>query len=193
MRALKIIGKVLLVLLLLVILLAVGAYFYYQQKYPIDEEKYPHYIGYIDQEKARLNDVYTLCDDGSIFHTHHGAAEEGYKGSKKVFRDNILATYKNEGYTDSGYLNFRFLVNCEGNPGWFEIIQVDTDYNPTQFSEGMVSQLLSITAQPKHWNIYSFKKNPDHEHFYDPEEGPKNYYMYVSYKIENGEITEILP
>ena len=193
MRALKIIGIVIASLLLIAILFLIGAYFYMEQKFPVDEEKYPHYIGYIDQENAQLNDVYTLCGNKGIMFTHHGAAEEGYKGNKKVFRDTILAAYKNEGYTDSGYLNFRFLVTCEGNPGWFETIQVDTDYNPTQFNEALVSQLLYLTAQPKHWNIINYKKNPDHEHFFDPEEGPKNYYMYVSYKLENGAITEILP
>ena len=193
MRALKIIGKIILGIIILVVLLIIGAYFYFENKFPVDEDTYPHYIGYIDQEKAQLNDMYTLCDDGGIMHTNHGAAEEGYKWSKKVYRDNILAEYKNEGYTDSGHLNFRFLVTCEGNPGWFETIQVDTDYNPTQFNEAMVSQLLNLTAQPKHWNIYNHKINPDHTHFTVPKEGPKNYYMYVSYKIENGEITEILP
>ena len=193
MRALKIIGKILLAILILIVLLFIGAHFYFENKFPVDEDKYPHYIGYIDQEKAQLNDVYTLCDEGLIMHTHHGAAEEGYKGSKKVFRDNILSTYKNEGYTDSGYLNFRFLVTCEGNPGWFETIQVDTDYRPTKFNEAMVAQLLKLTAQPQHWNTYNYKRNPDHTHILDPEEGPKNYYMYVSYKLKNGEITEILP
>ena len=181
MRSVKIFGKVLLGLLVIAILLFVGAYFYFEQKFPTDEEKYPHYIGYIDQEKAQLNDVYSLCDGNRILHVHHGAAEEGYAGSKKPFRDTILATYKNNGYTDSGYLNFRFLVTCEGNPGWFEIIQVDENYKPTQFSKEMVAQLLSLTAQPEHWNSLTYN------------EKPFDYYMYVSYKIENGTIAEILP
>ena len=181
MQVLKIIGKTLFGLLVLAILLFIGAYFYFQQKFPTDEEKYPHYIGYIDQENAQLNDVYSLCNGERILHVHHGAAEEGYKGNKKIFRDNILASYKNHGFTDSGYLNFRFLVTCEGNPGWFKTIQVDKNYEPTQFSEEMVAQLLKLTAQPEHWNILSYK------------EKPFDYYMYVSYKIENGTIAEILP
>lgn len=181
MKALKIIGKVLLGLLVLAILLFIGAYFYFQQKFPVDEDKYPHYIGYIDQEKAELNDVYSLCNKERIMHIHHGAAEEGYAGNKKQYRDSILATYKNEGYTDSGYLNFRFLVNCKGEPGWFNTIQVDKDYEPTQFTEAMVAQLLQLTAQPVNWNKLNYKDEPF------------DYYMYVSYKIENGEISEILP
>jgi hypothetical protein len=72
-------------------------------------------------------------------------------------------------------------VNCEGKPGWFEIIQVDTNYNKTQFSDELVSQLLALTAQAKHWNIISFN------------DAPVDYYMYVSYKLQDGEIVEILP
>jgi len=181
MKAVKIFGKILLALLVLAILLFVGVYFYFQQKFPVDEEKYPNYIGYIDQEKAQLNDVYTLCDGERLMHVHHGAAEEGYFVNKKYYRDNILATYKNDGYTDSGYLNFRFLVNCKGEPGWFKTIQVDKNYNPTKFSKDMVAQLLELTAQPQHWNSLTYK------------EEPFDYYMYVSYKIENGTIAEILP
>ncbi len=181
MRVLKIIAKVIVGVLLLAILLFIGLYFYSKQKFPVNQEKYPHYIGYIDQERAQLNDVYTLCDGNRILHVHHGAAEEGYAGSKKRFRDNILANYNNDGYTDSGYLNFRFLVTCLGKPGWFETIQVDTNYKPTQFNPEMVSQLLELTALPEHWNSLNHQ------------EEPLDYYMYVSYKIENGTIAEILP
>jgi hypothetical protein len=181
MRILKIIVFVTLGLSILVLLIFFGGYLYYSNKYPIDEDTYPAYVGHINQETSSLNDVYKLCDGESIYHVHHGASEKGYAGNKKQFRDAILASYKNKNYSDSGYLNFRFLVTCEGNPGWFETIQVDTDYNNTQFSKGLVSQLQALTAKPEHWNVISF------------DDKPVDYYMYVSYKLLNGEIIEILP
>lgn len=181
MRILKIITFIVLGLCILAILVVFGGWLYYSNKFPVDEDAYPTYVGYINQKKAALNNIYKLCDAESIYHVHHGAAEKGYAGNKKQFRETVLATYKNRNFTDSGYLNFRFLVSCEGNPGWFEIIQVDTDYKNTQFSKAMVSQLQAITAESKHWNIISFDGKA------------VDYYMYVSYKLKNGEITEILP
>lgn len=181
MRILKIITFIVLGLCILALLVVFGGWLYFSNKYPVNEDAYPNYVGYINQETAALNDVYKLCDAESIYHVHHGASEKGYAGNKKQFREAILASYKNENYTDSGYLNFRFLVSCEGNPGWFETIQVDSDFNTTHFSNGLVSQLLTLTAQPENWNIISFDNNP------------VDYYMYVSYKLQNGEIIEILP
>ena len=156
-------------------------YYSYYGKYATDEEKYPNYIGFIDSNTALLNQTYSLCGDGTIHKTHHGAPFDAYEGNKRTFTESVLKTYKNKGYTDSGYVNFRFLVNCEGNPGWFEIIQINQEYEEVSLNKQMVDQLLNITSDPSHWAIYS-------------SDGiARNYYHYVSYKIENGEITAILP
>ena len=176
--------KVLLALGIVVVLIVgslVALSFYINSQTPINEEKYPHYIGYINQEETLLNDIYTLCDKDTIYKVHHGAPKDAFQGSKKRFRETILSAYKNKGYSDSGYLNFRFLINCEGKAGWFEIIEMNLDLEETNLNDDMVSQLLKHTANPKHWAIYTYKDTP------------RDYYMYISYRIENGEITEILP
>lgn len=168
---------------LVVAFIGFGIYIYYTHygKFEVDENTYPHYIGYIDQSSALLNKTFQLCGNGEIHKTHHGAPFAAYKNNKRTFQENVLKTYKNEGYKDSGYINFRFLVNCEGNPGWFEIIEINEDYEEVSHNKEMLDQLLKITSEPSHWAIYSVS------------EKPQNYYHYVSYKIENGEITEILP
>ena len=181
MRFLKIITFIVLGLCILALLVVFGGYLYYNNKFPVDDDAYPNYVGYINQDTSELNDIYDLCNSEAIYYVHHGASEDGYTLNKKHFRDVILASYKNENYKDSGYLNFRFLVTCEGNPGWFETIQVDTDYKSTYFSEALVAQLKTLTAKKENWNVITIDDNP------------VDYYMYVSYKLKNGEITEILP
>ena len=47
----------------------------------------------------------------------------------------------------------------------------------------LVDQLFKITAKPEHWNILRFKENNE----------AYNYYNYISYRIEDGKITEIIP
>nr|WP_298793235.1 hypothetical protein [uncultured Allomuricauda sp.] len=168
--------------IILSIAIIMGFYFWKPfDKNEVTKEKYPHYVGYIDQEKALLNTSNKLCNENRIAYVYNGAAFRAYKKSKKIFRENITKAYKNRGYTDSGYLNFRFLVNCEGKAGWFEIIEMNLDLLQINLNDGMVEQLLHITSQPNHWNVLSFDNTPF------------DYYMYISYRIENGEIVEILP
>lgn len=169
--------------LLLVLFAAFFAYMYYNQvgKFSEDRKKYPNYIGYINPEHSLLNQDKDLCDEGKIYGTHHGLPKIAYHISKKHFKNSILSAYKNQNYNDSGYLNFRFLVNCEGKAGWFEIIEMNLELEKTNLDDNMVNQLLNLTSNSKHWNIFNV------------DGAPKNYYMYVSYRIEHGEITEILP
>ncbi|MCF6279787.1 MAG: hypothetical protein L3J14_05505 [Flavobacteriaceae bacterium] len=180
-RILKIFLYVIGILALLIIGILIFGYLYINTKSSINKEKYPHYVGYIDQENALLNNVYELCGKGLIHKTHHGAPDDAFEVSKKRFRETILSEYKNENYTDSGYLNFRFLVNCEGNAGWFEIIEMNLDLEEINLSDAMVNELLILTSNSKHWKILKHNKVS------------KNYYMYISYRIENGRIVEILP
>ena len=181
-RVLKIFLYTVGVIILLIISIITIGYFYFTSKVPINKDKFPHYIGYIDQEKALLNDVYSLCDNGKIFKKHHGAPKVAFNISKKRFRETILSEYKNKNYEDSGYLNFRFLVNCEGNAGWFEIIEMNLDLEEVNLNDVMVNQLLKLTSNSKHWSTLTTS-----------DEIPRNYYMYISYRIEHGEIIEILP
>ena len=147
---------------------------------PDIENKYSHYIGYLDPETTLLNDQ-ELCDNQKIYATHHGAPEYAYTINKKHFRETILSEYNSKDFKDSGYLNFRFLVNCQGKAGWFEINEMDLNLEKTNLNDKMVDKLLALTSNEKHWNTLRVKGEP------------KNYYMYILYRIENGKITEILP
>ena len=180
-KILKISGIVIGSILLLLIIS--GSIIYYNNvgKYPQDKNKYPHYIGYINPETSVLNDDFNLCDNGEIYGTHHGNPEFAFNINKKEFRDYVFASYNFNKYSDSGYLNFRFIVNCEGRAGRFEINELNLNLEKTNLNNHLVEDLLSITAEQKNWNVFNVEGHP------------KNYYMYILYRIENGKITEILP
>jgi len=168
--------------LFLVILITIGlVYYYYIGRHPADNKKYPHYIGYLDPETTVSKDGFTLCEEKNPKYTHHGAPKRAYRINKKEFDKNIKSKYQNKGYTDYGYLNFRFIINCTGETGMFETIQMNMDMQEKQLQSEMVKHLFELTSASENWNIIKYK------------EEPVDYYMYVSYKIENGEITEILP
>ncbi len=161
----------------------ITGYFYlkFEKDFDTTDKPYKNYIGYIDQDNALLNNTYELCDKGNLYHTYSSASLKAYAGTKKQFRAALAQAYSGDSFTDSGYLNFRFLVNCDGNPGWFEIIQMNLDLEEHPLPSQMVDSLFTFTAEPKNWNPLEFRK------------GPSNYYMYVSYRIENGKVVEIIP
>jgi hypothetical protein len=177
----KIIGLILGVIILSIAVFLGFGYYYYQKAYDTENKSYKNYVGYIDQDKALLNNKYELCNESRIYHTYSSAGFKAYSGTKKQFREAVNSEFNTNNYTDSGYLNFRFLVNCEGNPGWFEIIQMNLDLEESSLNQEMVNELFKFTANPNHWNSITY------------DEIAHNYYMYISYRIENGKVTEIIP
>lgn len=182
-KVLKVIGIIIGLITLGFGILIAYLYFTIKNPYDTDNKPYKHIIGYINQDKALLNNTYKLCGDGYIQRTYNGSALDGYAINKKHFRDQAFASFNTNTYTDNGYLNFRFIVNCEGNAGWFEIIEMNLDLDEQKLNPDLVKALLNFTAQSKHWNILNYIKTGE----------AYNYYNYVSYRLENGKITEIIP
>jgi hypothetical protein len=87
----------------------------------------------------------------------------------------------NDNYSDSGYLNLRFIINCEGEVGRFVIHENNLDLEPNTFNKDLKNQLFKLTSEIKGWQPIVL---------YDD---VRDSYMYVSYRIENGKITEIIP
>lgn len=105
-----------------------------------------------------------------------------YEGEKSAL-DKVFATlYKPiEKAKDSGMVRIRFLVNCKGQTGRFRMISSGHDYKEKQFDKTITDQLMSITKSLTGWKILSDKSEP------------KDYYQYLIFKIEDGQIKEILP
>ena len=62
MKALKIITFIVLGLCIIALFVFFGGWLYYHKKFPVNEEAYPNYVGYINQETTALNRSYNLCD-----------------------------------------------------------------------------------------------------------------------------------
>jgi len=144
-----------------------------------NEGKFEHSAHYIDPDEALLNDGFTTCND--YIYQYYNDGELPYEPNKKHFRDYIVSNYKNKNYTDSGYLNIRFIINCEGKAGRFVIHENNLDLEPHQFNKELKNQLFKLTSEVAAWKpVFLYDKDRDA-------------YVYVSYRIEHGEITEIIP
>ncbi len=139
-------------------------------------------IGYIDPATALGDRLFKPCYENFILQYYNTVPAKGYKFGKKELRKLVLNQFKMiPGNKDSGYLTFRFIVNCKGEAGRYEIFENDLDYQPSRFDPELTDQLFKITQLLKEWTPIFI------------EEEPHDYYMYLTYRFKNGELLEILP
>jgi len=179
-KALKIIGIIIGVLIIAYASLVLYFNNQVKPKHFPSEGIFEHSAQYIDPEKALLNDGFEVCNEQFICQ-YYNPERATYSDGKNGLRKFVLSNYKNDNYTDSGYLNIRFVINCKGEAGRYIIHENNLDLEPQVFNQDLVTQLFKITTQLKEWN-----PNFVHDEYRDS-------YMYISYRIENGEITEIIP
>lgn len=61
-----------------------------------------------------------------------------------------------------------------------EVNELNQEYLPTTFNEQMVEELIQLSVQKEHWKNLG-------------KENAQDVYMYLIYKLKDGEIVEILP
>ncbi len=163
------------------------AWYTFNKKYVPSEREYKTRVAYIDLQKALFTDGFAVCDSTDIIDYYNTAKGDSnsrrtqYSSNKNGLRNEVLSKYVNKNYDDAGYLNFRFIVNCKGEAGAYVIHENDLDLKSKKFNADLVNQLLNITVSLKKWKPNFLRGNE------------RDSYMYISYRIENGEITEILP
>ena len=179
-KFLRVTGFVLLGVVLLLGILASFLYYQYQGKYKVKSEKYANNVGYLDASNTmQPNEEWKLCGIGTLIGSYHSAAPKIYKGTKLQFKEFILTNFDNKGLTDSGMLNLRFHVNCNGQVGNLEINALNSDFEKSHLSQRFVDQVIQLISQPTNWETFA---GEDY-----------NYYMYLNFIIKDGDITEIIP
>lgn len=96
----------------------------------------------------------------------------------KFFRERYRAPKDSD---ESGLIRVRFIVNCEGKAGRFEILELNNDYEVKQFDSAISQQILDITKDLQDWI-----PGRDNGMAIDT-------YKYLTFKIKNGAIVEIFP
>jgi hypothetical protein len=148
-------------------------------------KKYPNTVGDIEFDEKLDDAGFKKCGSEKgrhfSFQYYQGSKEYGYKGEKiaiveKLKKENIYSEKK-----ISGYITVRFLVNCEGKTGLFRLQHMSLDLEETVLDEELENRLLQFTKSLDGWMPKEIK-------------GLKvDYYQYLTYKIENGKVSEVLP
>lgn len=83
----------------------------------------------------------------------------------------------------SGNITFRFTVNCVGQViKKVQVLQTDEKYNLCHFQKPFVNQLFLFLKTLKKWKIVK-KRNGE----------PLNYLAFITFKIKNGKVINIIP
>ncbi|WP_456441208.1 hypothetical protein [Psychroserpens sp.] len=179
-KVFKIIGIILGVIVIAFACFVGYGYYMFNTSLMPENEPFEYSSHYIDPETALLNERFIVCNENYILQ-YYNTQELPYPNKKNGFRNYINLAYVNNNYSDSGYLNIRFIINCEGEVGRFVIHENNLDLEPNTFNKDLKNQLFKLTSEAKGWKpIFLHDEDRDS-------------YMYVSYRIENGEITEIIP
>lgn len=152
----------------------------FQNEYP------PRHIGDIEFDPKMDNPDFKLCIPEYIAHYMSsgltGNSAIDYKGEKYQIEQTFRKKYNSKfAKKESGYIRIRFVVNCEGKTDRFRIFQADENYLETEFDKSITNQIMEITKSLNGWNVKKYK------------EQPVDYYQYLIFKIENGQIVKILP
>ncbi|CAI9679606.1 hypothetical protein EAVVTKC53_01055 [Elizabethkingia anophelis] len=144
---------------------------------------YPEQVGNIKFD-PKIDDInFKICNSESIFQYYNFSKGFQYKGEKfeilKKWEEIKSLNVEKKGLT--GYITIRFLVNCEGNTGLFRVQQMDENYKPISFDNGIKELLLNFVKSLNGW-IIAIDNNVK-----------VNYYQYLTFLIKDGIVKEILP
>jgi len=144
--------------------------------------KYPAHVGDIKfDEKLDDPDFKRCLGEKFTFQYYNDSKGFQYKGEKIEIEKKLKSLDLENDKNSNGYITIRFLVNCEGKTGMFRVQQMNEEYKEQAFEKSLSDQLLSFTKSLNGWvpKEYDGKK--------------VDYYQYLTYKIENGKVSEILP
>lgn len=143
---------------------------------------YPNMVGDIEYNKEIDKENFKLCFEKHIFQYFNNSGGVEYVGEKLAIEKEFFSKYKSENLKgETGLIRIRFVVNCKGETDRFRLISMDENYSEKIFPKSITEQLLTISKNLNGWKVKKYK------------ETEIDYYQYLIFKIENGQLKEILP
>lgn len=142
---------------------------------------YPAHVGDIAADPSLDDPSFVVCQEN---HTpQYYSIKSEFKGEKPAleayFREKFI---KNKAHArESGYITIRFVVNCRGQTGRFRVQEIGLDYLPKKFPSALTSRLLELTKQLDGWLPGQYNSLQ------------VDYYQYLTFTINKGDISQIMP
>lgn len=156
-----------------------------QAKQKVDlKPEYLSFVGDIERDSILDNPNFKLCNNQKHLFQYFNTGEGfKYEGEKPELISKIKSEYKphTSVANQTGYIRIRFIINCKGDAGIYRVLSSDANYEPMEFDKELVGQLIEVVKKLDGWQTITKNDNP------------LDYYMYLIFKIEKGQIIEILP
>ncbi|RCR68773.1 hypothetical protein [Larkinella punicea] len=105
-----------------------------------------------------------------------------YPESSMMLLKKVRSIYqKPENCTQSGFITFRFIVNCRSETGWYHTYEIDERYQARTFDPKIASQLLTFVQSLTDWPVGMVEGEA------------VDYFTYFTFKIKHGEIDNLVP
>ena len=112
------------------------------------------------------------------YYTRNTSYKGGTYHIKKIFKNKYKIPVE---VKESGMIRIRFIVNCQGKAGRFEMLEIDNNYCVKSFNPAISNQILNICMDLKEWIPGTKdKQNVDS-------------YIFLTFRIKDSEIIEIYP
>ena len=147
-------------------------------------QQVPKRVAWIDPVTAiDARSTFRPCQpEDEIIDYYNGEPNAGFPGGKQALRTAVLQRLDPLLLGQaSGYLTFRFVVNCAGEAGWFVTEQADLDFRPTTFPPQTIGHLYNILSGIGPWQACVWRGKA------------VDAYFYVTFKLQDGELIEMLP
>ena len=158
------------VLLLISFLLAFNLTFWF--KYQLTKR-----IGDISFHEEQDDSSFKVCDETIIFQYY--SVNANYQNGRRAIKKEIWETIEPLTFETSGYITLRFVINCEGDVGYFRAKTIDSELKTNEFDTDKIKALQKSIANLNHWNAGALNTKT-----FDS-------YFVLNFKIENGKITHI--
>ena len=131
-----------------------------------------------------------LCEPAYVFEYYYfhfqgeGMKDPDIKNTKSSYQilNELKAVFKKpENFNQSGFLTVRFVVNCKLETCCFHTYEMDENYQPMAFDEGVKTQLINFVKNLNGWKPVEYKGTPT------------NYFYYLNFVIKNGEFKRVSP
>jgi hypothetical protein len=122
------------------------------------------------------------CPTRNIYYYSVGAKYPESSATLLQKAQSYLETSKRK-FQGEGYITFRFIVDCTGKPmKKVEVLQTDNAYKKIHFDKNLVNELFSFFETLDKWKIVKTKDG-----------NPYAYYSFLTFKIKNGKVVNIIP
>lgn len=122
---------------------------------------------------------FKICNPGSITQYYRSGTryDKGYPEMRRFFAEHYQAPENGKG--QNGYIRIRFVVNCEGETGRFDVLTCDFNYQPKVFAPEIQTQILELTKLLQGWRHQDFQ-------------GPiPDSFVILTFKMKAGKIDDI--